>query len=560
MKPEEVRAAVAEHRPLAQVEPEAPRRTPSADAGQGRAADARSTARRGRGSATNPNLIARPGRTSSPFHTLALAATSTAPASRIQPDRPGCSAIGDDRGRHDHEHLDDARADVARRPALRRGRGAREGPAGARSSTRPAANTSSVAAEGPPPARRDGRGSTGQRRSRRRTRRPRARARGPASGAPARPGGSRRSSRPALTAAAPPSTSAARAMCSPWRPRWTKPARATGRSHDASGRATGISTTRNPARTASIVMAVSIPNPPASGRTAARHAAVNARCPESGASARKPRQQPDRAPRTHRLHRAHAAAGLRREDRDRHVRPPRPHDVEQRAEARRRWRPGQRRRTTRGRRAAADRSAPSMAPPFPACPGIRSTVAPAASAAAEVASDEPSSTTTTSSNGEAAERLRPCGATGVLLVARGHEGDDPRRSPVIRRWEEPRDAVLHAVVAAGAVRERIVRVRAPWPTRRSAGRRCRRSRAARRTSRPRVARRSVTKPSSDARLSPAPETTPASTRVGHERLHEQLGREADSARRPLRRRSTRPSGRGHRCPSTSSPRCPAPTR
>ena len=130
-------------------------------------------------------------------------------------------------------------------------------------------------------------------------------------------------------------------------------------------------------------------------------------------------------------------------------------------------------------------SAPSRARPCPAWPGIRSTVAPAASAAADVPSDEPSSTTTTSSSREPAERRRPCARPSSSSSRAGTRATTRDRVAPSCRWrEEPRGAVLHAVVAARTVDQAPRPARAPARTRRSAGRCCRPSRAARRTSHP----------------------------------------------------------------------------
>ena len=236
-------------------------------------------------------------------------------------------------------------------------------------------------------------------------------------------------------------------------------------------------------------------------------------------------------------HRSHAGTRLRGEHRDRHVRPPRHDHVEHRGEARSarsQIRIGEQ--PDVGRREPVQRTFHALRP----CPrglGIRSTVAPAVSAAAEVASDEPSSTTTTSSRGRPRSAATVC-ATVSSSSRAGTKATTLRPIALSsRRWKQPRDAVLHAVVPAGAVREGIAEPQHHAPTRRSAGRRCRRSRAARRTSRPRSngAPRRIRRRTRDS--PPLPSTTPSRNEIGHERLHERSPR-SGSARRRSRHPST----------------------
>jgi hypothetical protein len=160
--------------------------------------------------------------------------------------------------------------------------------------------------------------------------------------------------------------------------------------------ATGTSTTRNPARTASTVMATSTPNPGASGRTAARHAAVMARWPDKGSPALKPHRRRTTSAATRFTSRNPPCRGSR-------GRAPMARSAAPERTASRSTAPS---RAVRPRSASRSRyrsagsihdTAASSAPPFPSRLGPTSTLAPAARASAAVPSTEEPSATTTSS-------------------------------------------------------------------------------------------------------------------------------------------------------------------
>ena len=557
VKPEQVRSAVAEHRPLPQVRPEAEPTDAEPPRRAGSAAGTRSTPDETEHATSNANLIARPGRTSRPFHTLAHAATSTAPASRIQPDRPGCSATATTADATITSDLDDARADVARRPALRRGRGSLEGRRATRSSTSPAAKTSIVAARAPHPARRH-RGSTERGDPPADATAASTPARGPASAGTVTPRWFSTASRPALIAAAPPCTSRGacdlQPLASPVR-RSRGVDRPVARCVRPGDRDLHHPEPR-PDRVDRHGRLHAEPARRAAGRRR-EHAAVNARCPESGASARKrdssriaaadarltdPMPPPDCGGKI-------ATAMSARPDRTTSSTEPRP--VSARPQVRVGEQPDVRRRQPIDRsldgsslpRMAGDpqhRRARRRAPPR---------------RCRRTSRRRRRRPRRTRARGAPATCARP-----VLLVTRGHEGDDPATCrPSCRRRQEPRGAVLRRRSRRPRRRSTPRRIRAPCadaPIGRSTLSTV--TSGATDVSSTSRARRSVTNPSSDARLSPAPETTRRSTNSVTNGSMNSSRRGTHGSPRPRRPRR-RPSGPGPRRRSTSRPRCPAPT-
>ena len=367
-EPEEVRAAVPEHRPLARIprQQRARRAERHRRAGTGRAA----TRRRSTATATGQEEL----------HRAARADVEAVPQVRARGDehdrrlpgrgpsepaprrRPPPTAAGDDHELHDARR-DPAvrqRAEVGREPAgSRRGEvvheprprdeperrrspptpraGPRRRPATAttRAAIAPAATTKSPSVAGTSTPRWFAHAQATDHRS------PIARGR------------------------------AARTMSNPCFPRWRNPGMSSEVARCSS--AAGTSTTRSPARTASIVIAVSTPNPRASGRTAASASAVSARWPDSGSAGRYPhRSRIARAGEP--LHEAEPARSRRREHRDREVRLARRHGFEHPGEGRGRSaevavgeEPD-----VGGRESRA--SAPSSAPPLPR--GRRQSAAP----------------------------------------------------------------------------------------------------------------------------------------------------------------------------------------
>src|SRR5215210_5455903 len=228
----------------------------------------------------------------------------------------------------------------------------------------------------------------------------------------------------------------ASAASSSWRPRWRKPRASRAVARWASG--SSRSSTRRPARAASIVIRTSQPNPGASGKQASRAAAESARWPESGSRASNP-------------HRARTSARAARFA----IPKPPPCRSAKAAMARSASssRSGER---SPSRSASQSRSGPggaSRSVSVSACPlprrGRRTTRAPACLAAAAVESPEPSSATTISAWGNAltsASTVSPIRASSSRAATRIVSGSATRGE---RRERAVVGALLQPVLAGG---------------------------------------------------------------------------------------------------------------
>ena len=225
------------------------------------------------------------------------------------------------------------------------------------------------------------------------------------------------SRRPRWLIAVGPQASTASSSC---RPRWAKPpaSRPVARCRSGSSR----SSTRRPARTASIVIRTSQPKPGASGKQASRAAGESARWPESGSRASKPlsvrtsaraarlaipKPPPCRSANAAIARSAPSSSGARSPSRS----------ASQSSSA-----PG-----------GASRSASVSAWPLPSR-GSRTTRAPARRAAAAVESREPSSATTISASGNARPQRLDRLPDPRLLVPRGDQDDERLSHPRRRLW------------------------------------------------------------------------------------------------------------------------------